>query len=58
MSDEDENNDWESAVALRAKAADFMGLAKIMGEQTRARLIRIANDFLERAAILEQKRDE
>lgn len=59
MSDEDENNDWENAVALRAKAAHFMELANIMGEKTRAKLMHMANQYLERAATLEQrKRDE
>jgi hypothetical protein len=48
------DDDPESAAALRAKAAHCMNVAKLMGEETRARLIRIATEYLERAAQLEQ----
>jgi hypothetical protein len=56
MSDDD---DWESAGALRAKAAHCLSVAELMGdmgEQTRARLIRIATKYLERAAQLDARR--
>ena len=53
MSDDD---DWDNAIALRAKAAHCMSLAEIMGEEMRAKLIRVATKYLERAAQLE--RDE
>ena len=53
--DEDENADWESAVALRAKAAHCMDLAKILSEPARTRLLQMADNCLERAAILEQR---
>jgi hypothetical protein len=55
MSDDDDPVD-DSAPALRAKAEHCMSLAKLMGEETRTRLIRIATEYLERAAQLE--RDE
>jgi hypothetical protein len=56
MSDDEDDNDWDSAPALRAKAAHCISLTALMGEETRARLIRIATEYLERAAQLE--RDE
>jgi len=50
----------ESAVALRAKATHCMRLAKFMGNETGARLMQMASDYIERAVMLEQprKRDE
>jgi hypothetical protein len=53
MSNDDKPED-ESAPALRAKAAHCMSVADLMGEETRARLIRMAGVFLERATKLEQ----
>ena len=53
---DDENDDWDSPVALRAKAAHCISVAELMGKETRARLIRIAAKYLERATQLE--RDE
>ena len=50
------DDDPESAIGLRAKAAHCMSVAELMGEETRARLVRIATEYLERAAQLE--RDE
>ena len=50
--------DWQSATALRAKAAHCMSVAELMGVETRARLVRIATDYLERAAQLEQDEKE
>jgi hypothetical protein len=51
MSDDPAN---ESAAALRAKAEYCRSVATLMGEDTRARLIRLATEFLERASRLEQ----
>lgn len=45
----------ESAVALRAKAAHCLSLAEIMGPETSARLVQLANDCLKRAALLEER---
>jgi len=50
----DENDDWESAIALRAKAAHCLSVSELMGEETRVRLIRLATQYLERAAQLER----
>ena len=44
----------ESAAALRVKAEHCRSVAGLMGEDTRARLIRLATEFLERASRLEQ----
>ncbi|OAF16650.1 hypothetical protein AYJ54_37870 [Bradyrhizobium centrolobii] len=44
----------ESAAALRAKAEHCRSVARLMGEDTRARLIRIATEYLERASKLER----
>jgi len=44
----------ESPVALRAKAAHCMKPAELMGQETSARLIKLANDHLEHAAKLEE----
>jgi len=43
----------QSAAALRAKAEYCRSVAGLMGEDTRARLIRLATEFLERASKLE-----
>ena len=43
----------ESATGLRAKASHCMSVADLMGDETRARLIRIATKYLVRAAQLE-----
>ena len=51
MSDDDPED--ESAAALRVKAEHCMSLAKLMGEETRAKLIRAATEYLERATQLE-----
>jgi hypothetical protein len=57
MSDDDAED--ESAPALRAKAEHCMSVAKLMGDNTRAKLMRIATKYLERASKLEQsKRSE
>lgn len=53
MSDDDDPVE-DSATALRAKAAHCIAIAKFMGEETRARLLRFAADCLERAEKLEQ----
>ena len=50
------DDDPDSAVGLRAKAAHCMSVAEFVGEETRVRLVRIATEYLERAAQLE--RDE
>jgi hypothetical protein len=50
----DDDPQDESAAALRAKAAHCRSVAQLMGNETRARLIRMASDFLERARRLEQ----
>jgi hypothetical protein len=54
MSDDDVPED-DSLVALRAKAAHSMALAGHMSEGTRARLVQMASDHLERAARLEKE---
>lgn len=54
MSDEMDDPQEESSVALRAKAAHCMKLAELMSQETRARLIQKANDYLEHAAKLEE----
>jgi hypothetical protein len=51
MSDDPAN---ESAAALRAKAEYYRSVATLMGEDTRARLLRRATELLERASKLEQ----
>jgi hypothetical protein len=59
MSDDDPVD--ESAAALRAKAEHCMKIADWMGPETRSRLIQLANDYLERAVLLEEharKKDE
>ena len=54
MSDDDPEDHSESAVALRAKAAHCLAVAKVVDtEATRARLIQIASDYLVRAAQLD-----
>jgi hypothetical protein len=45
----------ESAAALRAKATSFMNIAKLMGKDTRARMIQMASDYFERAVRLEEE---
>lgn len=55
MSDDMDDPQDESPAALRAKAAHYMKLAELMGQETRARLIQKANDFLEQAAKLEEE---
>lgn len=50
----DDDPQDESAAALRAKAAHCRSVAALMGNETRARLIRMASDFLERASKLDQ----
>lgn len=55
MSDDDLEDDLESVVALRAKAAHCLAVAKVMEtEDTRARLTQMASDYLARAGQLEQ----
>lgn len=54
MSDDMDDPQDESPVALRAKAAHCLKLAELMGHETRARLIQKANDYLEHAVRLEQ----
>ena len=51
--DDDDKDDWDNAVALRAKAAHCMSLSKLVGEETRVKLIRAATEYLVRAAQLE-----
>ena len=43
----------ETAAVLRAKAAHCIDVAPLMGSQTRARLVLMAGDCLERAVVLE-----
>jgi hypothetical protein len=45
----------EGAAALRAKATSFMNIAKLMGKDTRARMIQMASDYFERAVRLEEE---
>ena len=45
----------ETSVSLRAKAAHCVSIAKFMSEDTRARLIQMASDCLERAGVLEKE---
>jgi hypothetical protein len=47
----------ESAAALRVKAEYYRSLAELMGEETRARLIQMATEFLERAVKLEHPKE-
>jgi len=54
MADDPTDEADESAVALRAKAAHCRSLAEIMGPETGARLMQLADDYLKRAALLEQ----
>jgi hypothetical protein len=47
----------ESAAALRVKAEYYRNVAELVGEGTRARLIQMATEFLERAAKLEHPKE-
>lgn len=58
MSEGDDDPADESAVALRAKAEHCRELAKILGDAARAKLLQMANDYLERANVLEQREEE
>jgi hypothetical protein len=57
MADDDDDQVEESA-PLRAKAARCLGVAKLMGGETRARLEKMANNCIERAIMLEQHKGE
>jgi hypothetical protein len=46
----------ESAAALRVKAEYYRNVAELVGEGTRARLIQMATEFLERAVKLEHRK--
>jgi len=52
--DDNDNKDLNGTAALRVKAAHCTSLAGAIGEETRARPIRIATEFLGRAAQLER----
>jgi hypothetical protein len=58
MADDDDDQVEESSPALRAKAARCLGVAKLMGGETRARLEKMANNCIERAIMLEQHKGE
>ncbi|MBR0712915.1 hypothetical protein [Bradyrhizobium liaoningense] len=55
MADDPADEADESPGALRAKAAHCLSLAEIMGPETSAKLVQLANDYLRRAALLEER---
>jgi hypothetical protein len=48
---------FDESAALRVKAEYYRSLAELMGEDTRARLIQMATEFLERAVKLEHPKE-
>ena len=47
----------ESAATLRVKAENYRRFAELMGQDTRARLIQMATEFLERAVKFEHPKE-